>query len=379
MKKWLFSLVFFCFSIILKAQVSDDLQPDTFLTHIPSSEATSTATIAEYVKKNFVGDLKKVGAIYSWVTSNLRYSTDSANVINLGPDPNAKITAALRRRKGVCENYAAIFNDICLKSGLTSFVIDGYTKQNGSIDRIGHAWCAVLIDNTWMLCDPTWDEGSGTNTKYFLTEPSAFIESHIPFDPMWQLLNYPISHQQFASENFYTKEKQYFNYADTIAAYLKMDSLHQLQSSAYRVEQAGLHNPLIKDRLNLLKMHIEMIRQDKDVDLYNSSVADLNEATKIYNNFVQFRNNQFTPAVTDQQLQSFLNGIDKKIAEANKKLDEIERSQATFTFSTEAERERLTTLNEKVKEQNKFLNQYLNTAKANRQSLFYKHVTAADK
>ena len=64
---------------------------------------------------------------------------DSSYSINAGINPDAKITVALKRRRGVCENFAAIFNDICLKTGIASFVINGYTRQSGSVDKAGIA------------------------------------------------------------------------------------------------------------------------------------------------------------------------------------------------------------------------------------------------
>lgn len=372
MRKWIFILIFFCCNKFSYAQTFDDSQVDNLALNIPASQTTSTTGIAEYVKQNFNSDRKKLRAIYIWVASNIKYDTDSANVINLGVDPEAKITAALRRRTGVCENYAAIFNDICVKTGLTGFVIDGYTKQNGTIDRTGHSWCGVLVDNNWLLCDPTWDIGNGTNTKYFLVQPSDMIESHMPFDPMWQLLNYPVSHRQFFEGNNYTnKNKSFFNYTDSIAAYIKSDSLQRFRSTAFRIEQSGLENNLVKNRLNFNKMHIEMIRQDKDVDLYNSSVADLNSATNVYNNFVQYRNKQFAPAIADNALQGLLEEIDTKLLDAGNKLNEIARSEAVFKFSTDDVRDRLNALAIHVKEQKDFLKLYLTTAAANRQSLFY--------
>jgi hypothetical protein len=294
----------------------------------------------------------------------------------MGPDPEAKITAALRRRKGVCENYAAIFNEICLKSGVKSFVVDGYTKQHGFVDKTGHSWCAVSVDNNWLLCDPTWDENRGT-TKYLLVHPSEMIQTHMPFDPMWQLLNHPVSHSQFYSGNLYTNKNQpYFNYTDSIASYSKMDSLQRFQSTALRIENSGLHNTLVKNRHNSNKMHMEIIRQDKDVELYNSSVADVNSIMSIYNNFVQYRNAKFTPAKTDKEMEGLLDGVDKKLLHAHKKLEEIEISEAVLKFSTEEIRSRLNIIAARVKEQKDFLHIYLNTAKANRESLFYKQFTS---
>lgn len=341
--------------------------------NIPKPLTNSTTDIAAYIKTNFKTDKEKTHAIYTWVIANIRYSTDSANNINLREDKGAKITAALRRRKGVCENYAAIFNDIAFRCGLTSFVVNGYTKQNGSIDKSGHSWCAVLIDKDWQLFDPTWDEGNNIDLKYFMMPPSEFVETHMPYDPLWQLLNYPITQQQFYNGNMYNKkETSYFNYADSLSAYLQMDSLHKLQSSIYRMQRDELSNKLVNDNYHYIKMHIEIINEDKDVSLYNSSVADINAATTILNNFIQYRNNRFLPVQTDAALQAMLEGVDSKLRLALKKLDEIDRSKAVFTIGTDHVRDRINVLSIRIKDQKEFVNRYTSTEKNNRHLLFYK-------
>ncbi len=341
--------------------------------HIPVSKTSSTTLLAEYIKENYNLDRDKAWAIFDWVTTNISYDTDSINSINLGVNQEAKITEAFRRRKGVCENFAAIFNDICKKSGIVSFVIDGYTKQLGHVDKVGHNWCAVFIDGQWHLSDPTWASSSGSKAKYFLVNPSEFIESHMPFDPLWQCLNFPVTHQQFHNGNTYPKKGQsYFNYADSISAFLKLDSMQQFKASAARLQQSGLYNDLARNRNNYLKMHIEMINQDKDVDLYNTAIAELNDATAAYNNFVLYRNNLFTPLKSDPELLAMLNGLDKKLVSALKKVDEIERSPATFTFSAEALRNKLDLMLVRINAQLDFLARYLATNSTERNSLFYK-------
>ncbi len=374
MRQVMFLLVLLCSVKLSKAQEFNEFRYiDNSVLNIPDSQANTTDRIAGYITSRFKNDKDKVRAIYAWVAANIRYDRDSANQINLGVDQQAKITAALRRRKGVCENFAAIFNDIALKSGLKSFVIHGYTKQSGSTDKSGHSWCAAYIDGNWALFDPTWDVGHGINSKYFMALPSEFIYSHMPYDPLWQLLDYPVSHQQFYSGNIYKKnESPYFNYADSIAAYMQMDSLLKLKSSALRIQQNELYNPLVKENHSYIKMHIEMINQDRDVELYNSSVAELNDATAIYNNFIQYRNQQFTPEKTDAELKALLDGIDTKLLIALKKLDEIDKSEATFTIGTHEVRDRLNALVIRIKDQKSFLDQYLNTAKNERANLFYK-------
>ncbi len=380
MRNLLFLISFLFCASFLNAQSFDEGHQSNMMLRIPVAKTFSTSDIADYVKQNFTIDREKLLAIYTWVASNIKYDTDSANVINMGLDPEAKITAALRRRRGVCENYAAIFNDICLRTGLTSFIVDGYTKQNGMIDKTGHSWCAVFVENTWLLCDPTWDEGTG-NTNFFLSEPSVMIETHMPFDPLWQLLNHPVSHRMFYTGNVYPDNNQpYINYADSVNAYIKLDSLQRLKSTAFRIEQSGLYNNMVKNRHDQTKMNIEIIREDKDVDLYNSSVEDLNISTNIYNKFIEYRNQQFMPATTDNALQALLDGVDARLSSAHKKLDGIAKTEASFKFSTDAIRERLDALAVRVNVQKDFLKAYLNTASANRQSLFYiKQMSRTDK
>jgi len=364
----------FVFSVgLLNAQEFNEYRGiDGLVLNIPDSQTNSTDSIAGYVKSHFDGELNKIRAIYVWVTTNLKYDKDSSNIINSEINPGARITVALRRRKGVCENFAAIFNDICLKTGLTSVVINGYTKQGGAVDKTGHSWCAVSTNKNWYLCDPTWDAGNSMYSKYFMIQPIEFIESHMPYDPLWQLLNYPITHEQFYTGRIFNKTGiPYFNFSDSVTAYSQMDSLHKLQSTALRIQNYGLHNPRVKDNYNYIKMNIEMINQDKDLNLYNSSVADLNEVTAILNNFIEYRNKQFTPEKTDEELQALLDGVDKKIDSSLKKLDEVDKSKATLTLGTDEIRNRLNVLLEKINDQKVFLDRYLTTAKNDRKSLFY--------
>ncbi|WP_431216767.1 hypothetical protein ACQ86N_20700 [Puia sp. P3] len=43
-----------------------------------------------------------------------------------------------------------MFTDICVKAGIPSYVVDGYTKQKGFVDYIPHAWCVTKLDK-WLV------------------------------------------------------------------------------------------------------------------------------------------------------------------------------------------------------------------------------------
>ena len=138
MKQFLFVCLYFCCAIAANAQQKDLSYVDRRMSSINKIESSSTVSIADFIQQNFTSDEEKIRAAYYWVTANIRYDTDSMYAINSTLDPSTKVTAALRRRKGVCENYAAVFTDILSKSGLQAHIVDGYTKQGGRINKSGH-------------------------------------------------------------------------------------------------------------------------------------------------------------------------------------------------------------------------------------------------
>ncbi len=337
--------------------------------YIPSSETSSSTGIAAYVQFHFSTDREKISAVYSWVTTNIQYSTDSMYNINWGPDASVKVSAALRRKKGVCENFAAVFTDILIKAGIPSFVVNGYTTFTGNKKITGHSWSAVFVDKEWLLCDPTWDIGNHTN--YFLVSPQAFIESHMPFDPLWQLLDYPITQQQFNRGQFASKKTMPWNVADSVKAFLQLDSLHQMEAASHRMQQTGAQNNVAAIWQSYVKMKIAIVYGDRDMDLYNGAVDDLNKATAIFNAYVQYRNNRFLPARPDAEIRTMLGPAQAKIKEAIKKADGVGKAMEDFQYDTGTLKEKLERLQKKVMEQDGFLRQYTESSVADRGRLFY--------
>ena len=367
---WLFLLS----SFMIKGQGFTELiTVDTKAANIPMAETYSTASIARFVMANYTTEKEKLRAIYSWVTYNIRYDSDSVYVINLGKDPQARITEALRRRKGVCENFAAIFNDIAVKCGIRSIEVNGYTKQIGFVDRIAHTWCAVCIDGQWSFCDPTWDIDFSGYAKYFLVPPSLFIESHMPFDPLWQLLDHSVSHKEFYQG--YTrsiKDKPLIHFTDSVNQYIQMNELEQLGSAERRINEAGIVNELVRTRLAWVQMQISIINQDKDMNLYNAAITELNKVSRIFNDFIQFRNNRFLPRKTDGDIKEMLVPIDSLLLSATNQLDELDKSPVNFQYDTGFLRNRLASLSKRIEEQKDFLKKYLANTIPEREKMFYK-------
>ena len=84
------------------------------------------------------------------------------------------------------------------------------SKGNISTNNFRHSWNAVKIYDHWYLMDCDWSARFyvskeltmqnlrySFNTFYFLTEPSRFIFTHFPDNPKWQLIDTPITLDEY--------------------------------------------------------------------------------------------------------------------------------------------------------------------------------------
>ena len=346
---------------------------DSRMLDIPAALTYSTDSIAKFINKHFSNDEEKIRAAYTWVATNIRYDTDSMYSINADRDPSARIRIALARRRGVCENYAAIFNDIASKCGIRTQIISGYTKQYGSIDKTGHTWCAAFLDHEWYLFDPTWDEGRYSKRGYnwFMKLPADFISSHMPFDPLWQLLDKPISHEAFYSGRLQSKISTPYHFKDSVEKFFKLSQVQQLESAIERIQRMGIANELVKNNLTYVQMQAGIIHEGEGMEFYNTAVKYFNNANDNYNRFIRFRNNQFTPPINDEALRDFLKPSFAGIDSARTAIELLEQNPANEQYSPDMLRSRLTTLARKAKEQQTFIEKYLSTEPGLRKTLFY--------
>lgn len=368
--RWLSIFIAFIFCACLSDAQSGMIE--RIVKNIPDSQTNTTDQITAYFKTHFRTDEEKVRAIYIWVTSNIKYDQNNVHRIILDEDQEQRVTYALKSRKGVCENFAAIFNDICQKSGIPSFYIEGYTRQNGSVDRGGHVWCAAFVNNNWAFYDPTWDAGflSGENyvgrsgSNYFQIAPEDFIFSHLPFDPMFQFLNYTVSYKEFDHNNKpASNPNSYFNYKDSLSKYLQSDSLSRYIATLNRIENFDWPSSRIDAKLKQLKLEIELIYQDKDMSAYHAAIADYNKVIDVLNEFINYRNNQFKPGKKSTEVELMFDDIAEKIASADQNLSTINKSKATLTLNTGDLQEQLNNLARSVKEQKNFYDNYLSLSK----------------
>lgn len=189
---------------------------------------------------------------------------------------------------------------------------------------------------------------------------------------MWQFLNYPITNQEFyEGKTQQNISKAYFNFKDTIQEYEKQSHAEQLISSAYRVEKNGVKNSLVFDRLQHLKLEIDNDKQTKIVNLYNSAVLDYNDGINGFNDFINYRNQQFTPMRTDPEIQNMIDVAEKKLNEAKTKLGQMSNPDVnTAKMILQLSKSIVDALSQ-IKEQQDWLKVYFSKSKSKRKSMFY--------
>jgi hypothetical protein len=254
-------------------------------------------TLASSITENLPDDQEKAFAIYAWVAQNIEYDFLGVENVTMGFESSQVVEEALTKGKGVCQHYAELFHALAEESGLTSIVVFGYTRQNGKIDKVPHAWSALMIDSSWYLFDPTWGAGyfDGTNyqhqfrEKYFKVKPAEMIKSHMPFDPLFQFLEKPVTHENFKKGKFQPGDLS-IDYKKEIIRFRSLDRENQIAESMVRVKDFGIANTMVRGYYSNLNRQHQVYIANRQVDLHNEAIDKFNKVVADYNNYAQEMN-----------------------------------------------------------------------------------------
>ena len=374
----IFSFLFLSqFSIGQKT--NDYLIIDNKVAKIPDSLTTTTSGIANYINTNFKSESEKIRAVFYWTASNISYDVPNMYEPNYLDSSQEKINNTLKSRKGVCIHYAEIFNDIANKVDVKTRIISGYTKQDGKVASIGHAWCASKIDGKWFLFDPTWASGfiegqkftKKLNNSFFKAEPSKMIASHMPFDYLWQFLNSPITNQEFISGKMdANKPKINFEFETEIDNYEKLSDGDKAFETSKRIEKNGLLNKMITDYNNEEKKVFTVFRQNKNIEKLNLISADFNEAISYLNDFIMYRNKRFKPTQSDEVIKKMIQDVKEKFTKCKDDVYTIGSVGTENSSNLNSLKRLILDALDKTKEQEDFVKEYLSKGYLGRKIMF---------
>ncbi|MBW4359490.1 transglutaminase domain-containing protein [Flavobacterium taihuense] len=354
---------------------------DAKMDKIPNDLSKATVGISEYINANFKSENDKVRAAFYWTASNIRYDIENIESIDYKEISQDKIKNAVLTKKGVCIHYAEVFNDIAKKVGIKSYLVYGYTKQNGKIDILAHAWCAARIDNVWWLFDPTWSAGyvdrkkflKKMNNLHYKIAPSQFITNHMPFDYLWQFLNYPVTNQEFIDgQTQLNKAKPKFDYVTEIEGHDTMSDLDKAAASLFRMEKNGIKNKLIQEMVLSKKSEVEAIQNNEAMDKFQAINDDYNQAVTLLNDFIYYRNNRFKPILPDYAIKAMIETPRQKIIDCQNRIYSIGKYNDNNIASVKSLKNAIIDVLKQIELHEKFVNDYLSKSKSARKAMFTK-------
>ncbi|MDD3638219.1 MAG: transglutaminase domain-containing protein [Bacteroidales bacterium] len=258
------------------------------------------ADLAEFIDQNFRQDEDKTAALYWWLGNNITYDMQAyrQHGSKRNESPQMIIERTFKQRKGVCEGYAGIMDSVLQLLNIKSYTIGGYTRQGQMISPIPHAWVAAKIDRQWMLFDPTWAAGSIINKRYearfdpafFMVKPEQMRHTHMPYDPIWQFSELPLSHQAFILHKFDNKKTNAsFHFADSIATHIALDLTDQMLAEYQRIHRDYFPHEALNIRLKYLSDNLEISRYNREVELLNQATTSYNNAVENYNQWLEWQ------------------------------------------------------------------------------------------
>ncbi len=194
---------------------------------------------------------------------------DSLRFFN-GGDPLSN-SEAFAKRIGLCDEYSTMMSEFCQAINIPNYKVVGYVKYphfnpGDTFTEANHAWNAVYLDSSWVLCDLFWSTVALTTdntseprfikrleTTYFLGHPTDFINDHLPADPIFQFSSYPIACGSFTKKLDGIDESipkmSYLNYMDSLALLSKLtvnDRLVKIAQHSYEYNKDNPNNLVVE-------------------------------------------------------------------------------------------------------------------------------------
>lgn len=307
----IFFLILFSSDLISQSLNKIYRSVDKIIDNIPDSVTKSTDLFNDYLKNTFKSDEEIVRAIYCWIGHHIEYKNDSSNC-NQDQFSEIKFLSnnVLLKRKTNCFGYSSLFYVLCKGSNIKSIVIDGYIHESILLNSTSHSWVAAELNHKWYLFDPTWASGYITDSmfckqfsnKFFMIKPQKFIRSHMPFDPIFQFLEHPLTEVDFRNSDYNKKtQSPYFNFKDSLENQDSLTSIKILEKSIRRIKQNGANYPISIEYLSYKQKSLLALLINMQIEQLNLGAFYYNKGVDFYNTYIGAKNQRFTPPVNDAE------------------------------------------------------------------------------
>jgi tetratricopeptide (TPR) repeat protein len=246
-----------------KLTYADTMQNIDVSTHekykqLKNQQVLSLSDLTNKILSKTPNKKEQLQILLLWFSDNMK--ADSIRFFEGGnPLSNSE---AFTKRIGLCDEYSNILSTFCKAANIPNYKVAGYVKYpsfnpGDKFTEANHAWNAVYLDSSWILCDLFWSTVALTaetthfvkriETNYFLGHPIEFINDHLPSDPVFQFSEHPISMGSFTKKvdgiDTTIPKMKYLNYTDSLNQLSKMNQNEQLLKIAQHSYQFNKDNP----------------------------------------------------------------------------------------------------------------------------------------
>lgn len=165
-------------TFLIEFNYIDDCSQEEVL-ELRSMIDTRSKEIVRDLKLGGMSDYEKVKEINKYLCDNVYYPKKPYISHDFTP------YGALFSGRAVCEGYARATKILCELAGLECYYVVGYC-DNDPVDG-GHAWNLVKVGGDWYQLDVTWNDGSGTDDYFLVTDDVMALSRD------WECADYPAS------------------------------------------------------------------------------------------------------------------------------------------------------------------------------------------
>lgn len=203
-----------------------------------SNPSLYVAQICESINQTAENDFERTKMAHDVVAVLISY--DAKNFW-AGTVPEQDWESVLKRKTAVCEGYSNLFEKFCDTLKINCEVIHGYARGVGTSltdsenpKESNHAWNLVRINDACYLVDATWDSGymdgkvskQSYSTDYLFIKPEVIIYSHYPEMNKYQLMETPVSADEFTGLPDLRPE-----FFDAVSSFDKMSKKNDVKNS----------------------------------------------------------------------------------------------------------------------------------------------------
>lgn len=348
---------------------------------IPDAYTYAADSLALYLSLHHRSEADRLQALYQWMTAHMKYNVyttfESRNEVY---SEEKDVRNTLQTRSGVCRNFSLVFKTVAEEMDIPAFVVEGYVKHAGTLMTDPHAWCCAKVDGQWFLYDVTFGMGSIDNNRftsrpnmdYCRKTPVQMLQNHMPFDPMWQLIESPYPYHVYDQSTTLpaAATRTGFHCNDTIRAHIRLSKAQQQVEICRRIRANGKPNPLVDYFLQLTQSNIQVYKSQEVYDIYKQAIKSFNQAADLYNDFIHYRKAKFQPEWEEQKVKDLLDAASRSNTAAYHHLLDLANAPEEYETAVRHLMEDVKLVTARIEKQREFVNAYYKASPSKRKRFF---------